>query len=43
MSALTATVDTARVLLLADLDTRAASSTPGGTAEERARTRRDIA
>lgn len=43
MSALTATVDTARALLLADLDTLAASSTPGGTAEERARMRRDIA
>ncbi|MFF2722101.1 acyl-CoA dehydrogenase [Streptomyces sp. NPDC058011] len=43
VSAHTATVDTARALLLAGLDRLAASSTPGGTAEERARMRRDIA
>ncbi len=42
-AALTATVDTARALLLADLEMLAASGTPGGTAEERARMRRDIA
>ncbi|SCE00530.1 MULTISPECIES: acyl-CoA dehydrogenase family protein [unclassified Streptomyces] len=43
VSALTATVDTARALLLTDLEVLAASSAPGGTPEERARTRRDIA
>ncbi|WP_345984164.1 acyl-CoA dehydrogenase family protein [Streptomyces sp. DSS69] len=43
VSALTATVDTARALLLADLETLAVSSAPGGTPEERARMRRDIA
>ncbi|MEV6859190.1 acyl-CoA dehydrogenase family protein [Streptomyces microflavus] len=43
VSGLTATVDTARALLLADLDVLAASSAPGGTPEERARMRRDIA
>ncbi|MFE7484550.1 acyl-CoA dehydrogenase family protein [Streptomyces sp. NPDC057552] len=42
-TALTATVDTARALLLADLEMLAASGTPGGTPEERARMRRDIA
>lgn len=43
LAAHTATVDTARALLLAGLDRLAASSAPGGTAEERARMRRDIA
>ncbi|WP_274030782.1 acyl-CoA dehydrogenase family protein [Streptomyces sp. MMBL 11-1] len=41
--ALTATVDAARALLLADLAALAASDTPGGSPQERARTRRDIA
>lgn len=41
--ALTATVDAARALLLADLTALADSGTPGGSPEERARMRRDIA
>ncbi|UCA48292.1 acyl-CoA dehydrogenase family protein [Streptomyces sp. WA6-1-16] len=41
--ALTATVDAARALLLADLKALADSATPGGSREERARMRRDIA
>ncbi|MFE6986477.1 acyl-CoA dehydrogenase family protein [Streptomyces griseus] len=41
--ALTAAVDAARALLLADLTALAGSTTPGGDPEERARTRRDIA
>ncbi|MFF8471121.1 acyl-CoA dehydrogenase family protein [Streptomyces griseus] len=41
--ALTAAVDAARALLLADLAALAASGTPGGSPQERARMRRDIA
>ncbi|MFI7892867.1 acyl-CoA dehydrogenase family protein [Streptomyces sp. CACIS-1.16CA] len=41
--ALTATVDAARALLLADLKALDDSATPGGSREERARMRRDIA
>lgn len=41
--ALTATVDAARALLLADLAALADSAAPGGSPEERARMRRDIA